>query len=86
MNEKTFNLIDAVNREGIDNSVCGLGKDIVDTSSYFGTTESIELCGMYLYIYRKEETDYSFIDKIQPDFTLRLSDSKDEFLELYKID
>lgn len=37
MEQSIFNLFDAINREGINNSTWGLCQDIADTQDYFGT-------------------------------------------------
>ncbi len=50
MKKETFRLLDAINREGIDNGMWGFCQDIKDTTDYFGTAEknrierSIRLC------------------------------------------
>ncbi len=51
MDKNTFELIDAINREGIDNSQWALCEDIEDTALYFGTEESVPLDGRYVCIY-----------------------------------
>ena len=54
MTKETFNLLDALSREGIDNSAFGFVQD-VNTKYYFGTKEDTDIKGMYLYIYQKKE-------------------------------
>ena len=52
MKQETFNLFDAINREGIGNHIWGLCQDIDNTADYFGTVESIQLQGQFVYVYR----------------------------------
>ena len=60
MKQETFDLLDHLSREGIDNSVFGFVQD-VNTKEYFGTNEDINLKGMYLYIYQKKDDWFFFI-------------------------
>ena len=43
MNAFAFKVIDAINRDGMDNGSWGLVKDVDNTVAYFGTREEIEL-------------------------------------------
>ena len=62
MNARAFEVIDAINREGLDNSNWGLCQDVEDTSWHFGIEESRELKGTYAYVYIKaEDYEYSFL-------------------------
>ena len=45
MTDKIFNLLDQINREGIDNGTWGVAEGIDDTRSYFGTIETENLRG-----------------------------------------
>ena len=45
MNAFAFKVIDAINRDGMDNGSWGLVKDVDNTVAYFGTREEIELKG-----------------------------------------
>lgn len=85
MTQETFKLIDAVNREGIDNGMWGLVENIEDTSTYFGTTESISLQGYYLYIYREPDDIRCYTDKFTPTHRFRLSENAEAYLEVYKL-
>ncbi len=40
MTDKIFNLLNQINREGIDNGTWGVAEGIDDTRSYFGTIET----------------------------------------------
>lgn len=86
METTAFNLFDAINREGIGNSVWGLCQDIENTADYFGTVESIQLQGQFVYIYRESDELFSFIKEStcgKP--TCTLSVAKNEFIDLYKL-
>lgn len=78
MTKETFNLIDAINREGIDNSTWGLCQDINDTKAYFGTKESFMLQGQFMYVYKQPDTSMPFIDRtgIKPTYTLTFEDNE----------
>ena len=45
MTDKIFNLLNQINREGIDNGTWGVAEGIDDTRSYFGTIETENLRG-----------------------------------------
>lgn len=81
MTKETFNLIDAVQSEGI--VAWGVAKN-VNTRDYFGTDESIELDGQYLYVYQKREEVFCFIDQFKPTYKFTVAD--DEDIKIYKID
>lgn len=49
MTQETFNLLNHLSCEGLDNCCYGFAQD-VNTEDYFGTIENIDLEGMYLYI------------------------------------
>lgn len=71
MKQETFNLFDAINREGIDNSVWGLGSDIKSTKEYFGTDEELAIPGQFVYVYHDKDDSFAFIDKVaMPSMTL----------------
>ncbi len=97
MTKETFELIEAINREGIDNSQWALCEDIEDTALYFGSEESIPLDGQYICIYRERDTVFSFISLCakKPDLTIRqvwrgIGESRDtifreSYIDLYKV-
>ena len=61
MKQETFNLFDAINREGIGNEIWGMCKDIESTKAYFGTFEEMELKGQFVYVYREVDETFCFI-------------------------
>ena len=62
MTDKIFNLLNQINREGIDNGTWGVAEGIDDTRSYFGTIETENLRGYKLiYIYMGAEDYYCFV-------------------------
>lgn len=73
MEQTTFNLIDAINCSGIDNSVWGCLQGIESTKQHFGTIEDMALERMFIYVYRDEENN-SFIPKTTPSLTLTLEE------------
>lgn len=81
MTKETFKLINAVQSEGIGE--WGVVEN-VNTRDYFGTDESIELDGQYLYVYQKRDGYFCFINKFKPTYTLAISN--DENINIYKID
>lgn len=86
MEQSIFNLFDAINREGIDNSTWGLCQDIADTQDYFGTFESISLHGQFVYVYREKDESFSFIKESKcgkPTYTLSVAEN--EFIDLYQL-
>lgn len=73
MEQATFNLIDAINCSGIDNSVWGCSQGIKSTKHHFGTIEDMALERMFIYVYRDEDNT-SFIPKTTPSLTLTLEE------------
>lgn len=51
MNKNTFDLINAINCEEIENFNWGIVKNIKSTKKQFGTKEDVELKGIWLYVY-----------------------------------
>lgn len=85
MKQLTFNLFDAINREGIGNHIWGLCKDI-NTADYFGTREAIELQGQYVYIYREIDDTFCYIKEStcgKPVHTLTVA--KNEVIDIYEL-
>lgn len=65
MNAFAFKVIDAINRDGMDNGSWGLVKDVDNTVAYFGTREEIELKGQWAYIYAEKDDTLSLqLEKI----------------------
>ena len=51
MNNFAFNLIDAINREGLGNESWGVVENVADTVNYFGSKEKVSISGKWAYIY-----------------------------------
>lgn len=81
MTKETFKLIDAVQSQCIE--AWGVVEN-VNTRDYFGTDESVELEGQYLYVYQKKDDFFCFIDQFKPTYQLAVAD--DEDIKIYKID
>jgi hypothetical protein len=73
MTQENFNLIDAINCSGIDNSVWGCLSEIESTKQHFGTIDDIAIERMFIYVYRDENNE-SFIPKTTPSLTLKLEE------------
>ena len=74
MEQRTFNLLDIVCREGLGNDVWGV-VDGGDTKHLFGCQDGQELNGMFLYVYVDEDAFYPALDRIDADLTIRGIDS-----------
>ena len=84
MNAFAFKVIDAINRDGMDNGSGGLVKDLDNTVAYFGTREEIELKGHWAYIYAEKDDTLSMqLEKIEPTRVLHVEDCE---LLLYYLD
>lgn len=73
MNYKTFNLIDKINAEGLDNSEWGIYMHLeeIDTKKFYGTRESFMLPpGEWIVVYEKEDTICPFHEICTPDYTV----------------
>lgn len=73
MNYKTFNLIDKINAEGLDNSQWGIYMllEETDTKSFFGTRESFMLPpGEWIVVYEKKDDTFPFHEICKPDYSL----------------
>lgn len=80
MTKETFDLINAVKCEGTD--YWGVVEN-VNTCGYFGSEESINLDGQYLYVYRKDDESFYFINKFTSQYTVTNGAEK---IDLYKLD
>lgn len=83
MNAFAFKVIDAINREGLDNGAWGLVEDIDDTVAYFGTKEKEVLNGQWAYIYVEKDDILSFVREVEPTRVLHVEDCE---LLLYRLD
>lgn len=89
MNNYAFEVIDAINREGIGNEAWGLVEDIDDTKAYFGTISKRTLEGKWAYIYEQKDGIYAYTYKVKPTMKMRLLEDaggKNTRLALYKLD
>lgn len=59
MKAATFRLLDAINREGIDNGMWGVVEDIESTKAYFGTDRDEQLNGKWIYVYLNTDNTYN---------------------------
>lgn len=86
MEQPIFNLFDAINREGIDNSTWGLCQDIADTQAYFGSKESFALQGQFVYVYVSPDSSMPFMDRTgnKPTYTLSLEDNN-TIINIYQL-
>lgn len=82
MEQRSFNLIDFICREGLGNDVWGV-VDGGDTKPLFGCKDSQELDGMFLYIYIDEEEQYPYLDRFDADLTLNSEDGDE--IRLYQL-
>ena len=73
MNYKTFNLIDKINAEGLDNSEWGIYMHLekIDTKKFYGTRESFMLPpGEWIVVYEKKDAICPFHENCTPDYTI----------------
>ena len=78
MNDMIFNLLDQINREGIENGTWGVAEGIDDTRSYFGTIETENLRGYkMIYIYMGADDDFCFVKTETADLRMRVADDNE---------
>ena len=78
MKDKIFNLLEQINREGIENGIWGVAEGIDDTRSYFGTEERENLRGCkMIYIYMGADDEFSFIKTDTADLRMRVADDNE---------
>lgn len=76
MKRKIYELFDTAISYGLDNSCFGLCRDI-ETKSYFGSSESMEISGQYLYVYSEEDGMSPFSSEIfTADVVLTVEDQR----------
>lgn len=89
MRQEIFNLLDQINRYGLDNSNWGLVQDIPSTLTHFGTKADLELHGQWLYLYlNDDDEDWIIVESASnpdADFALPVMGCDGEFLILYKL-
>ena len=91
MNDKTFRLIDAIGRCGMDNCQWGVIDGCEDTRAEFGTKRVHRLEGKWLYVYADPEgknavTEWS--PNVQPDEVSALTEEFEEhtFIAFFKLE
>ena len=85
MTDKIFNLLDQINREGIDNGTWGVAEGIDDTRSYFGTIETenlrVETENLrdykLIYIYMGANDYYCFVKPQTADLRMKVADDNE---------
>ena len=83
MERKTFELIDAVCREGLTNDMWGVFED-GNTAVWFGDKQSHELHGQFLYVYYKADDDNNqLLEQFKPDYVIL--DLDGTFINLYEL-
>lgn len=86
MDTKTFNLIDSINREGIENGIWGmydLGTDGKNSKSWFGTEEDVTIKGKVLFLYVNDDDSFCFVKPETADYKLTTAD--DTKLHIWKL-
>jgi hypothetical protein len=85
MNNFAFNLIDAINRDGLGNESWGVVENVADTVNYFGSKEKVSLSGKWAYIYAGKDAVFSLqLDQIEPTMILYVDD--DYEIRLYNLE
>lgn len=87
MNYKTFNLIDKINAEGLDNSEWGIYMHLeeIDTKKFYGTRESFMLPpGEWIVVYERKDTIFPFHEICTPDYTVDYCDN--QVILFYEVD
>jgi hypothetical protein len=82
MTKKEFKLIDQIQRECIES--WGLVEDIESTVKHFGTEEERSLPGQWVYIYKKDDDFWGFIEEKNADMALNVGEN--EKIYLFKLD
>lgn len=78
MNYKTFNLIDKINAEGLDNSQWSIYMHLeaTDTKEFYGTKESFMLPpGEWICVYEQKDDEFPFHETCKPDYTIDFDES-----------
>lgn len=94
MTQKTFDLLDALNREGFDNSQMGFAQNIDSTAHYLGSDEDICINYQFAYVYLKHDEAESLkrVRHIVPDIVLHWSNKhpvipcEEELVFIYYLD
>lgn len=92
MTNKTFEILDALNREGFDNSQLGFGRNIDSTAAYLGSDEDICIDYMFAYVYIKRDEAQHRMNHHIPDLILHWSNKhpvipcQEELIYIYYLD
>ncbi|MEE3384709.1 MAG: hypothetical protein VZR36_06445 [Prevotella sp.] len=73
ISDRVFNLFDAINCEGIDNTrwkIYDFSDNVVNSRRFFGTKEDISIGGKVCVVYCKKGDMFEFIDPCSADFYL----------------
>lgn len=85
MNKFAFDLIDAINLDGLGNESWGVVENVADTADYFGSKERVSLSGKWAYIYAGKDAVFPLqLDQIEPTMVLHVDDDRD--IRLYNLD
>ena len=82
MEQRSFNLIDVICREGLGNDFWGV-VDGGDAKHLFGCQDNLALEGMFLYVYIDEEEQYPYLDRFDTDLTVNSEDGDE--IRLYQL-
>lgn len=83
MERKTFELIDAICREGLTNDVWGVIEN-GNTADWFGDCVSRELHGQFLYVYNETDDRQELLLKpFKPDYVIH--DKDGAIINLYEL-
>ncbi len=83
MTQRIFDLIDAINREGLDNSKWAVyDLEYASTSSreFLGTREDMKLGGRLLVVYVNTDDTFCFLRPETADFKLTIDEYNDIYL------
>ena len=85
MKKFAFDLIDAINCDGLGNESWGVVENVADTVNYFGSKERVSLSGKWLYLYADKDAVFSLhLDQIEPTMVLHVDD--DYEIRLYNLE
>ena len=83
MTQRVFDLIEAINREGLDNTqwaVYDLKYASTSSREFLGTREDMKLGGRLLVVYVNKDDTYCFLRPETADFKLTIDEYNDIYL------
>ena len=84
MKENIVKVLDAINRQGLDNSEWGIVSSEVSTKDYFGTRIDHKLSD-FIYVWLdKEKEEYNTFYNLCPDYFLSIEDEPNEYIIIFK--